>query len=44
MKQPLGCAEKDNIVCKLKETIYRLKQSFGVWFEKFSTVIIGIDF
>jgi len=45
MEQPPGyVAQGENKVYRLKKAIYDLKQSLGVWFEKFSITISGIDF
>ena len=45
MKQPPGyVAQGETKVCRLKKTIYRLKESPKAWFEKFSLTISGIGF
>ena len=45
MEQPLGYSTQGkNIVCRLKNAIYALKQSQRAWFEKFSMVNSGIGF
>ena len=45
IKQPPGyVAQGENIVCRLKKAIYRLKQSPKVLFEKFSMIISDIGF
>jgi len=45
MEQPPGyVAQGETKVCRLKKTIYGLKQSPKAWFEKFSLTISGIDF
>ncbi|RDX65085.1 hypothetical protein CR513_56284, partial [Mucuna pruriens] len=33
-----------NIVCKLKHSLYRLKQVPRVWFEKFCSILLGFSF
>ena len=44
MEQPPGyVAQGENKVCRLKKTIYGLKQSPRVWFEKFRITISSID-
>ena len=43
IEQPPGyVAQGENIVCRLRKAIYRLKQSPRAWFKKFSMVISGI--
>ena len=46
MKQPEGFAVKDNkeLVCKLKKSLYGLKQSPRMWYKKFDTFIRGLGF
>jgi len=45
MEQPPGyVAQGETKVCRLNKVIYGLKQSPGVWFEKFSLTISGIGF
>jgi len=45
MKQPPGyVAQGENITCRLRMAIYRLRQSLRAWFEKFKLVISIIDF
>ena len=42
MEQPLGFVaqgESSSLVCRLRRSLYGLKQSPQAWFEKFSTVI-----
>ena len=41
MEQPSGyVAQRKDRVCRLKKTIYGLKQSPRAWFEKFSQVVM----
>ena len=45
MEQPHGhVAQRKNNVCRLRKTIFGLKQSPKIWFEKFRLVISGIGF
>ena len=45
MKQPPGyVAQGETRVCKLKKTIYGLKQSPRAWFNKFNKVAMQFDF
>ena len=45
MEQPLCyIARGKSVVCKLKKTIYGLKQSLQGWIEKFSKVIGAVGF
>ena len=41
MKQPKGFSVKGKkeLVCKLKKSFYRLKQSTRMWYKKFDTYI-----
>ena len=46
MKQPKGFAVKGKkeLVCKLKKSLYGLKQSPRMWYQKFDTFIRGLGF
>ena len=46
MKKPEGFTTKGNkeLVCKLKKTMYGLKQSPRMWHQKFDTFIRGLGF
>ena len=46
MKQLEGFAVKGNkeLVCKLKNSLYQLKQSPRMWYQKFDTYIQGLGF
>jgi hypothetical protein len=46
MKQPEGYAVKGNkeLVCKMKKSLYRLKQSPRMWYQKFDTYMLGLGF
>lgn len=35
---------KEELVCKLKKSLYGLKQSARVWYQKFDTHILGLGF
>jgi hypothetical protein len=46
MKQPKGFSVKGKkeLVCKLKKSLYGLKQSLRMWYQKFNTYIQGLGF
>jgi hypothetical protein len=46
MKQPEGFVVKGKkeLVCKLKKSLYDLKQSPRMWYQKFDTYILGLGF
>jgi hypothetical protein len=46
MKQPEGFVVKGKkeLVCKLKKSSYRLKQSPRMWYQKFDTYMLGLGF
>src|ERR1700722_8602124 len=46
MKQPEGFVVKGNkeLVCNLKKSIYGLKKSPRMWYQKFDTYILGLGF
>ena len=45
MKQPEGLVKrKKELVCKLKKSLYGLKQSPRMWYQKFDTYILGLGF
>jgi hypothetical protein len=46
MKQPEGYVvkRKKELVCKLKKSLYGLKQSPRMWYQKFDTYILGLGF
>jgi hypothetical protein len=46
MKQPQGYAVKGmkELVCKMKKSLYGLKQSPRIWYKKFDTYMLGIGF
>jgi hypothetical protein len=46
MKQPEGFVVKGKkeLVCKLKKSLYGLKQSPRMWYQKFDTYILELGF
>ena len=46
MEQPPGFVAQgeSNVVCKLKKSIYGLKQSPRVWYDKLSGVLLSLKF
>lgn len=44
MSLPQGFRESPNLVCKLKKSLYGLKQTFRQWFAKFSYTILNFGF
>ena len=46
MKQPEGYAMKGKkeLVCKMKKSLYGLKQSPRMWYQKFDTYMLGLGF
>ena len=46
MKQPEGFTVKGKkeLICKLKKSLYGLKQSPRMWYQKFDTYIQGLGF
>jgi hypothetical protein len=45
MKKPEGYAVKGKeLVCKLKKSLYGLKQSPRMWYQKFDTYMLGLGF
>jgi hypothetical protein len=46
MKQPKGFVVKGKkeLVCKMKNSLYGLKQSPRMWYQKFDTYMLGLGF
>ena len=46
MRQPKGfeVKGKENLVCKLKKSLYGLKQSPRMWYQKFDTYMLRLNF
>jgi hypothetical protein len=46
MNQPKGFAMngKKELACKLKKSLYGLKQSPRMWYKKFDTYMLGLGF
>ena len=46
MKQPKGYVVKGKkeLVCKMKKSMYGLKQSPSMWYQKFDTYMLGLGF
>ena len=46
MRQPEGFVEegKESLVCKLRKSLYGLKQVGRAWFEKINTALMGLQF
>ena len=46
MKRPKGFVVKGKkeLVCKMKKSMYGLKQSPRTWYQKFDTYILGLGF
>jgi hypothetical protein len=45
IKQPKGFAMKGKeFICKMKESLYGLKQSPKIWYQNFEIYIFGLDF
>jgi hypothetical protein len=46
MKQPEGYVVKGKkeLVCKMKKSMYGLKQSPRMWYQKFDTYMMGLGF
>jgi hypothetical protein len=46
MKQPEGFAMKGKkeLVCKMKNSMYGLKQSLRIWYQKFVTYMLELGF
>src|SRR5204862_5014161 len=45
MKQPLGFKEgRGDLVCELRQDLYRLKQSAKLWYDIFTSFLLSIGF
>ena len=46
MEQPEGFSQsgQENLVCKLKKSLYRLKQSLRQWYKRFDSYMIQIGY
>jgi hypothetical protein len=46
MNQPKGFVVKGKkeLVCKMKKSMYRLKQSLRMWYQKIDTCMLGLGF
>jgi hypothetical protein len=46
MTQPKNYVEKgkESLACKLKKSLYGLKQSPIVWYQKFDSLVLGLGF
>lgn len=44
MEQPAGFVQDSALVCRLKKSLYGLKQALRAWYEKMDTFLLSIDF
>lgn len=44
MHPPLGYSVPEGMVCRLRRSLYGLKQAYRAWFERFSSVVTTADF